>query len=345
MLRVLLDQPKRGRNRAAYQYFVKYKQLFKLLGIEFVEQGSHDFVFMGDDSYVDRKLSLEDSIDYGINAVNSHNKPVFLFDSSDSTSIMGSYEVFTATNARYLFKNQMASREQYAKPSPFNKWFWNDEKAESNKGYNIPDHEWYKIRLTNWNLGFHNPNNDQFIDGSPTKDVDIFAVMQYEHDENYDWGWRNDLLYTNHRYSSFEHLAVPEFEKYVIEMGTRPQEEYFDLLGRSKVGISPFGMGELCFRDFEFMRFGVPMIKPDMSGIRTEPDFYMENITYIPCKHDWSDLRDVVEMVLSDYDRYKKVAENARLRFRRRYLHSLYTEQWHKLFKNEPGVTMAHLKT
>ena len=41
-----------------------------------------------------------------------------------------------------------------------------------------------------------------------------------------------------------------------------------------KIGISPYGQCEVCYRDLEIIQWGGLLIKPDMSKILTEPDFY-----------------------------------------------------------------------
>ena len=48
----------------------------------------------------------------------------FLFDGSDSTSLMGSIEILEQCDALYLFKNQLLKREEYKKPNNFGRWFW-----------------------------------------------------------------------------------------------------------------------------------------------------------------------------------------------------------------------------
>ena len=44
----------------------------------------------------------------------------------------------------------------------------------------------------------------------------------------------------------------------------------------SKIGLSPYGQGEICYRDVELMQFGTLMIKPDMSKIHTIPNPYID---------------------------------------------------------------------
>ena len=49
--------------------------------------------------------------------------------------------------------------------------------------------------------------------------------------------------------------------------------------------ISPFG-GEICYREFESFLYRCVLIKPNMEHLRTWPDYYIENKTYLPMKQD-----------------------------------------------------------
>jgi len=54
--------------------------------------------------------------------------------------------------------------------------------------------------------------------------------------------------------------------------------------------LSPFGWGEICFRDFEAIINGSVLIKPDMSHIETWPDVYLPDETYVPVDWDGKNL-------------------------------------------------------
>ena len=115
MIKVLLVDPNKGRNKASFQHFKAYARIFEQVGIKFVTYGNHDFVFLGNENFQLRKERLDTSIEYGITEVNKHRAPTFLIDSSDSTSIVGSYEILIHSNARMLFKNQLLYRDEYKK--------------------------------------------------------------------------------------------------------------------------------------------------------------------------------------------------------------------------------------
>ena len=78
------------------------------------------------------------------------------------------------------------------------------------------------------------------------------------------------------------------------------KRHYMRELQDSLLCFSPFGYGEVCWRDYEAAYAGALLIKPDMSHIETAPDIFLAGQTYLPCAWDFSDLGDVVERGLGD---------------------------------------------
>ena len=83
-------------------------------------------------------------------------------------------------------------------------------------------------------------------------------------------------------------------------------------LQRSTACFSPFGYGELCWRDIEAIAAGAVLIKPDMSHLRTEPNLYRDGETYIACRWDFADLSDKVSEILADEERRLFLTNQAR---------------------------------
>lgn len=329
-MKVKLINPDKGRNRSAFFPFLTWPGMFEMFDIEFSTYGSSDITFIGIDDFVDRKVSLEDSINKGIEFINKYkHERVFLFDPTDSTSLLGIYEVLANTNSQFLFKNQILNFTEYKYPTYFNKWFFSDCDDEIKIGYDITEKNRNKIRLSGWNLGFTNNAYHTFNDRNLNADLecDICAIYQYEHDINMDHGFRNDIAYTNHRYRPYEILH--EMSNLKVAMGKVERSRYYEILNKSKFAISPFGMGEICYRDFELMQLGIPMIKPLMDKVLTEPNPYIPWETYIPVNPDWSNLTEIVNKILSeDYSIYLKMVENFRKTYRHSYLVSSLIQKW-----------------
>lgn len=97
-----------------------------------------------------------------------------------------------------------------------------------------------------------------------------------------------------------------------ILTGFVSKSEYDQELKKTIATLSPFGYGEVCFRDFESVLHGSLLLKPDMGHLVTHPNIYIPNETYIPLKWDGSDLLDKADNILSNPNQYFRIAENAR---------------------------------
>ena len=79
----------------------------------------------------------------------------------------------------------------------------------------------------------------------------------------------------------------------------------------SKVCLSPFGYGEVCWRDYEAVLTGAVLLKPDMSHIATDPDIFVPWETYAPVAWDLSDFPEVLHRLLADAPLRAKLAVQA----------------------------------
>jgi len=89
------------------------------------------------------------------------------------------------------------------------------------------------------------------------------------------------------------------------------QQGYYQEMRGSKVCISPFGYGELCWRDFEAVLMGCLLVKPSMEHIRTKPNIFIAGETYVPVKWDFSDLAEVCEKYLADDESRNRITVRA----------------------------------
>jgi hypothetical protein len=337
MIKIKLTNWNKGRNSHTFRPFLMYSHYFNDIGVQFIDDGSYDIEFIGMHDFINRKLTLNDSIEYGITNLQNKSGDYCLFDGSDSTSLLGSYEVFLQSNAKYLFKTALTSREQYATPSAFNKWFFGNG-SDIDIAYNIPQSVYDNIRLTGWNHGYHNPSYLIFDTSTIDRDIDVCAIYQGQHIENTDHCVRNDIYYTNHRLSPWEILNKLNGISY--EINKRPYEEFVNILRRSKCTLSPYGMGEICFRDFEIIQYGSVMIKPDMSLINTYPNIYIPYETYIPCKLDWSDLEEKIDWVKSHPKECKDIINNSRELMKKTFTIENLLLYWHNVLLTFNTITI-----
>ena len=128
-------------------------------------------------------------------------------------------------------------------------------------------------------------------------------------------------------------------KKYVMIKDKLPFDEYILQLRKSKLSLSPFGQGEICFRDFEAIQYGTLLLKPDQSIVNSYPNIFISDETYISLKLDWSDLEEKIDYVLSNFDTLN-VEMNQRIRdlFLEKYTYENLCKYWYDLFRGLNNV-------
>lgn len=85
------------------------------------------------------------------------------------------------------------------------------------------------------------------------------------------------------------------------EFISRP--EYLSELANSKVVISPFGWGELNYKDYEVAISGSVLLKPDVSHLETWPSIFNEK-TVVQYTWDFSNLESKINEIINNYDAF-----------------------------------------
>lgn len=317
--------------RRCFSGLVRSSPMLSDYSIQLVNGGSYDYEFIDKNCFMDRHKTLSESIDMGLKYLSNKTGDYFLFDGGDDTSLMASYEVFSQSNAKGLFKKQLLNRDSYNIPSFLGMWF----RSESNNKlkYDIPKNTWNNINLTGYNLGHEHPNLTNKLFPINQKDIDVVGIWQGKHKYNKDYGVENHNGYTQHRVGCWDELKKLE-NKYNIVLGQFNGDITNEAYSRAKVGISPFGQGELCFRDFELVQHGVILLKPHLENLLTSPNWLVPNETYIPVKKDWSDLNEIIEKILGNYKDYSYIIENARLKMIESYKLENVCLYWYNFFNN-----------
>jgi len=88
-------------------------------------------------------------------------------------------------------------------------------------------------------------------------------------------------------------------------------EEYYHEMMSSKICVSPFGYGEICWRDFEAILCRCLLLKPDMSHLETNPDIFRPHETYVPVLWDFSDLGEKCAYYLAHEEKRQRIAAKA----------------------------------
>jgi len=111
-----------------------------------------------------------------------------------------------------------------------------------------------------------------------------------------------------------------------------PRHRFICELQHAKVCFSPFGYGEVCWRDYEAIMAGSLLLKPDTGHIETHPDIFRPWETYVPLRWDLTDLNETLRRLLKDSALRQSIAERAHTVLHD-YLHSdAFARQMQPLF-------------
>lgn len=111
-------------------------------------------------------------------------------------------------------------------------------------------------------------------------------------------------------------IFLERANKLSIPFSRISRKRYLDELRHSKVAVSPFGWGEVCFRDFEIMLSGCALLKPDISHLLTWPNLYIPEETYLPTKWDLADFEDRIQECLKG-ERWISISRTAQAVYRK----------------------------
>ena len=336
MIKIKILNPTNGRNESTFRPFQFIRNTLRDYSIEITDSDDYDYLFIGMSDFMNHDLLMRDGIDWGLEKLSNITGDYFLFDGSDSHSLMTSYDVFTQSKAIYLFKNQLLkNRVDYHKPKAFNKWFFGSG-SKMDVGYDIPLDVWDRIKLTGWNMMSNIPSHKQYLNINKTKTIDICAIFGAGSDTPTPaHGVTTHLLYKSHRTKILK-VVEKLSQKYNVVHGRKPFQEYMQILYNSKISISPFGMGEIRQGDGEAVQLGTTICKENMSRYDFGSNVWEENKTYIPFSYDCSDLYEVLEHNINNYD--YSIVENMRDKYLQEYDYNKLCERWYYIFSNLDGI-------
>ncbi len=142
---------------------------------------------------------------------------------------------------------------------------------------------------------------------NPVLSPDIFPENNGQYSVNARWGGPKRPTLLHHR--SMMQDIIGSDPRFLV--GKVSQNQYNREIKNSKITLSPFGWGEVCFRDFEAVLNGSLLVKPDMSHLETWPDIFIPNETYVPIQWDGSDLLEKIDYFLGNETALRSIARNA----------------------------------
>ena len=99
-----------NQNIKCFSGLILSKDILRDYSIELTTDNDYDYEFLATDEFVNTSLPLNESIEWGVENLSKKSGDYFLFHGGDSTSIMGAYEVFIESNAKFMFKKQLLSQ-------------------------------------------------------------------------------------------------------------------------------------------------------------------------------------------------------------------------------------------
>ena len=97
----------------------------------------------------------------------------------------------------------------------------------------------------------------------------------------------------------------------VLAHGRVKRSKFFQELAQSKVVFSPFGYGEVCWRDYEAFATGAALLKPNMDHVTTFSNEFIADETYVSLEWDLSDFELKLDRVLNDDKYAQRIIHNS----------------------------------
>lgn len=243
-------------------------------------------------------------------------KKVYFFDARDGAP-SNYFELLPYVDA-FLKRQHLADKEKYTSPDyAVHPSGWLDKQNKNALPLAQPG-QLHKIRAA-WNIGFE----DFSVHRKPRKVLTWFGktyaekFIPPESNRRYLTTFRGSFggSRKGHRDRAVEQLQ--KMNNPAIKLGPPiRRRRYLEELGASQVAVSPFGFGEICYRDFEGILAGAALVKPDMGHLITFPDIYSAGSTYLSVEWGFSDLREKLDYFAENSDHRLKIASAAQVAYK-----------------------------
>ena len=335
MIKIKLVELDKHRNEIAFRPYIWAQNILRDVGIELTTDNSYDYALVAQASYIDKTIPLQESIEKGINYLSQITGDYIMLDGQDSTSMIGTIDVFRHSDAKLFLKNTLLNDwELYKQGWASGRMYWG-------KGdYSVPDIDDLKDKIklsgANW-VGTIKPKWMQY---DSNKKHDVACMFSWGDVQNYEYEYLTSTYYDDHRRTLLERLEKTDYNIVRREKGIKiPQQQFYQNMYDSKIVMAPIGYGEMAVRDIEAASFGSVLIKPDMSYVSSVPFLYEDKETYIACKYDWSDVEEKIDYVLSNWNEVQdKLTHNMRNRFDEQYSNEKLAIHMYNILANLDGV-------
>ena len=325
-----------GRNRLLFPLILFGKELRERgVHIKFVEHSDRASLMSGEVLCLDSRVFtnaegrvMQPTLDLVAHLRDRYDWVVW-FDNRDSSGTT-QFEVLALVD-RYAKKQILSDRTLYTKPlyaGRLHTDFLHDrygicDSTKPESSVLLPNLGDMPKLTPSWNLAYS----------------DFRSASHWQRYLNYGLGFRPPLLYAERNrtvqlqarfgteYDSevitFHRRSYLDMAKKLAEQGTSVAcgrvslRDYKQEMRHALAVLSPFGWGEVCFRDFEAMQNGCALIKPCVEHMDTWPDLFQDGETYLSLPWDVDDATRRLPLIMDDRPLLRSVGAKAQKRFRR----------------------------
>lgn len=223
--------------------------------------------------------------------------PLVLLEHTDGTALELSRHLINLENVLSVVKGSVFvdynSYNSATCEGMFHGNFVNFFNLKKQKPYKVMSKKNLKKILLGYSFGCF-PQNKRFLsyDIKKNKNINISFMGNIKYSRS--------RLISQHR--EMAALAVSKIKDSLFEQNL-PLSKYDEILLRSKICLSPYGYG-VCYRSFESIFCGCLTIQPYSDFMRTWPNIFEKNKIYFECKSDFSDLNNVYEFLIDNYENF-----------------------------------------
>lgn len=272
-----------------------------------------------------RNARNEEQLFHFLQSLRASADQLIWFDAADST---GSYDFPVLPYVDFFLKKQLLrNKDYYVNPEgekDIRVWLNCLSPGERKRFEPCPKEELHKVQL-GWNIGF---NDYRYFGYKMSRLSNYLSYKWYpvrftdvDQERPYDLAYRGTIhpdqdgqrgvfYQRNHLIYLFNQMNLQ-----MATGGNVSKSRYWKELKAAKLSVSPFGWGEICYRDFETFISGAVLVKPVMSHIETFPDLFIADETYVPVHWNFSGLEGQLTEMISNYDHYRHIARNGQKRY------------------------------
>lgn len=312
---------------------LKYKKLRKIVGLD------NRIISNLGRNYGKVRITTQKAIIPILKKIRNRAEHINYFDNGDGTGHT-QFEVLPFVD-RYLKKQILKDRSLYSKflykKRLFSDYYKNEYNLEPEGTTSLLhpiDHKYeHKIGIS-WNFALRDYRSSNQINKIFFGFSKLPSLKYYSPNKNRKLLFSaNYSIKTGSNLIDFQRKELLKFLKMKYEMnrnvsiGRVPKKIYLNTQKNSKAIFSPFGWGELCYRDFEVFISGAALIKPNVDHLETWPNLYKKNKTYIPLSWKIDDWETQIPNILNDDNLLLNVAINGQNSYR-----NLWTQQGRRIF-------------